>query len=419
MKKFTLFLFIICLFILPSNAIIFAEESEDYIGGFDETPKPFRIGDRSFEVGINAGFSVSNDFLSFDKIFQEKLVINLDDLRKGFKINFGMDATPFYLKFSPAHKKWGFGLFIGVDAVGAIDLHGDMLSFNKTSKSESDLGAAVFALAGIDTFFHIQKFKVKVNPTVFYPVAYIKRDAFSYKYINSDEGTQLAIGYDFRLYTGFARSELSSLIPDEFNLTASPGVDISLGVEFPLAKELGISKLLPFLDFDVGLDFKSIPIVSSTVRDYARYTGTIGIDEPIDLTGGNFDLDNFFSTSDSVGKGEEKAYRPFKMVIWANWRPFGSEFLTLTPIVGFAISPQYNVQPESLELGIKARLSLANLLILTVGICQEDRVWKNNADLALNFRAFEFNIGVNLQSSDFLKSWGSGIGLNAGLKFGW
>jgi len=41
-------------------------------------------------------------------------------------------------------------------------------------------------------------------------------------------------------------------------------------------------------------------------------------------------------------------------------------------------------------------------------------------DFALNFRAFEIDFGVNMQSPRFTKSWlGGGFGAAFGLKFGW
>jgi len=428
MKKFTLLL-IICLFILPS---IFADEEE--FEGFNDEPKTFRIGDRAFEIGFNAGVNLSNDFLSIDEIFREVLVINIDNLNKGFKINLGVNASPFYFKVNPRHNKWGFGLFTKIDAVGAFDLNGALLSFSEASKAESDVGAAAFALVGAEGFFHIFKFKINVNPTLFYPLAYVKRNEFSYRFQNQDEGTYLEIGYDINLYTGIN----FSTFPNQLEITSSPGLDLSVGVEFPLAKELGISKILPFLDFDVGVNFQSIPIVPSTVRDYINVKGKLGLfdedgnSKPIDFSsmgddsesgfGKDFFTNKMRSTRDEedpLPMGNENAIRPFKMIVWAAWRPLGSELLTLTPMVGFAISPQYSVELGSLEAGLKARLSLANLFILTAGICHEDRIWRNSLDMALNFHAIEFNIGVQLQSPDFLKSWGSGLGVNIGLKFGW
>jgi len=48
-----------------------------------------------------------------------------------------------------------------------------------------------------------------------------------------------------------------------------------------------------------------------------------------------------------------------------------------------------------------------------------DRLWKNSLDMSLNLEVFELNIGVDLRSQSYVKSWtGGGFGVNAEFKFG-
>jgi len=414
MKKFTLLL-IICLLFVPN---IFAQEetiNEDKPESFEKPEKkPFRMGNRIFEIGLNAAVDVSNNFLTFNKLFNESIIFDLDELEKGLKINIGANVSPFYFNVRPKHNKWGFGLFTQIDVVGGIDLNGDLLSFKESLKSESDITASVYAIAGVDFFINIKQFKIKFTPTLYYPLIYIQRDEFSYMYQNNQDGTFFNIAYDFRVYGGINFMNLSP-----FKLIASPGFDISAGLEIPLAKILGITKALPFMDFDIGVDFKSIPIYPSKLKNSMHVKGHIGSDEPLSFDSG-FDDFVSFETTDFEEGDPVKAFRPFKMVVWMNWRPIkGKEILTLTPSVGFALSPQFK-KLGSVEFGVKVRLDLANMLILTVGIAHEDRIWKNSLDINLNFRAFELNVGANLQSSNFIKSWeGSGVGVKVGVKFGW
>jgi hypothetical protein len=111
--------------------------------------------------------------------------------------------------------------------------------------------------------------------------------------------------------------------------------------------------------------------------------------------------------------------RPFKMLLWADWKPFGIVPLSFIPTVGFSINPLYN-QLFSMECGVKVRYDLLNIFIATLGIGYHDRLWKNSIDLALNLRAVELNLGFDLRSPEFLKSWaGGGYNVNLGLKFGW
>ena len=420
MKKTSFILFIL-FFILPF--CVFADDfSSNYLwedDPFMETRGMFRVKDRSFEIGlghVNAGFS--NDFLTVSQIFRRTLVIDLDELSTGFNMNLGIYATPFYFDFN-YRNNWGFGFSANAQAFGVLGLSGKMLSLQEADGDVSDASAAMFAEAGLNGFFTLQKFKLKVRPAVFYTLAYVKPD-ISYTYTNTELGTVMYIGYNLQLYSELPFFYFSSL-PDNASFSTSPGVDISLGVEYPLARAIGITNLFPFLDFDVGLDFINIPLAPSKMVNYIELAGHIGTTDPIQITDDLNDFISSFNPDHDVyyREGEKEVMRPFKMLAWADWRLLGNQLLTLTPTVGFAVNPLY-VQPVSLEAGLKARLDLANLLILTAGVNFEDRLWKNSLNMAFNCRAFEINIGADMRSPDFAKSWtGGGFGVNVGLKLGW
>jgi len=396
MKKL-LFLSLICLFLIPS------------VWGF-------QMEDRFFEIGFNGGFSFSNDFLSAKEIFQEKFVLDLDKLEDGFRMNLGAGVTPFYFNFR-SKKGWGFGLSTRAEALGIFSLSGEMLTFKETGSEKdgnSEISGAVFAEAGIPAYFTYKKFKIKFKPALYYPILYATSD-IRYTYTNSSAGTVLNVGYDVSVYTIVSMNDNNSS-----GLTSTPGVDFYAGVEYPLSQELGLKDKFFLLDFDVGLDITGIPIVASTMNDYMKMSGSIGSNEPVKLFGENSNTDSFVNFQDAEYKSEKKrVYRPFKTLARLDWRPLGHQLLTVTPSLGFAISPIYN-KPFSMEAGIKARVDVFNIFIFTAGIGYHDRLWKNGFDLALNCRAIEFNFGAALCSPSFTKSWnGSGFSLNTGLKFGW
>jgi hypothetical protein len=398
MKKLPLFLFI-CLFILPC---IYA----------DNDSGKFRIKDRTVEIGLNAKAGFTNDFLSAKDFFQETFVLDLDDIQNGLKMNFDANAFPLYFNYNNKNN-CGFGLSINADVYGILGLSGKMLSFNEAVDSKSDISAAVFAEVGVPVSFHLRKLKIKIKPAVFLPVIYAISD-ISYTFSSDNRGTVLNLAYDVNVYSAFSLENYSGL-------TASPGGDIQLGVEYPLSMALGLSDKLSFLDFDIGLDIINIPILPSSMRDYMIISGNIGDDKPFVFGNDMNNMDNLFTFNSETkyGKGERKVRRPFKTLVWANWRPFGIRLITITPEIGFAINPLY-IKPFSMEAGLKARLDISNLFITTFGMGYHDRLWKNSLDLAFNFRAFELDIGADLRSQKFAKSWtGSGLGVNVGLKFGW
>lgn len=371
----------------------------------------FQIGDRFFEIGFDAGINFSNDFLSASDIFQEVFILDLDKLENGFHMKAGADVNPFYFNFN-SKKGWGFGLSTKMQATGFFDLSGQMLTLseNMNDSGNSEINGALFAEAAIPVHFNIKKLKLNVRPAVFYPVFYATSD-ITYIFNETTEGTVFNLGYDVNLYTAMS---------EEMIITAMPGVDLSIGVEFPISEALGISGLLFFLNFDIGLELSSIPVAAGTMTDFIKMKGNIGGDEPVSLFGEDADLENFFDLGEAEYLSKRTAVRrPFKAFIYAAWRPFGNSLLTLTPSAGFAISQNSN-KKFFMEGGIKGCLNIGNLFLLTLGTGYYDRYWNQSINIALNFRAVEFNIAAALCAPDFIKSFdGSGFSLNAGIKFGW
>jgi hypothetical protein len=422
MKKFTTLLVI---FLFVHSFCLFAD---DAVEPFGDDPldtagnkKPFGIQDRSFEIGlVNLNLNFANNFLTVPEFFQDVIVIDIDKLADGFMFNLGLNIAPFYFTYK-SKKGWGLGLSTNVDAVGIFNIPGKILSLKEAVKENSDIGGALFASATINTFFNVQKLKVKINPSLYYAVAYATpspKSSSSLLYtLDYTDGTVLCVDYDMRVYTAFPLDDL-----DNFNLTAKPGLDFSVGVEYPLAKEIGLSKILPFLDFDIGLDLINVPFIPSRMTDYMQINGRVGSDKPITFFGGGGDLFSSFETINDFenGEAEVKVSRPFKIIARVDWRPlFGTRLLTVTPVIGFCHNDLY-YEPFSLEAGLNACLNLANFFLVKAGVNYTDRLFINSIDLAFNLRAFELDLGVDIRSQKSSQSWkGAGLGVNFGLKFGW
>lgn len=378
---------------------------------------PFRIKDRSFELGIariTAGFG--NDFLTSGDIFQEKLTVDLDNLRDGFRIDLDVGVTPFYFNYN-RNNLWGFGLSVGVDVTGNVNLSGSMLTISDAEKDASYISAAAFGEVKLSSFFHINRFKVTANPSFYYPIMYIapvnrlsSNRTPQINYTFRGDGPEIDLHYDLMVFTAFP-------LEDDFALSSSIGVDLHLGAEYPLAEVLGLNNLFSFLNFKVGVDFINIPIAPASIQEYMRMIGHVTINDDMDIFEGEFD--QFIDIGDSEYHTEKiSVLRPFKMLVWADWKPFEYVPINFIPILGFAINPLH-LQPGSMEAGIRTRIDLANLFITTIGIGYHDRRWTNTVDFALNARFLELNIGVGMRSQNFAKSWsGGGFNVNFGLKFG-
>jgi len=376
---------------------------------FTEEEDP-RVKDRSFELGL-AGirFGFGNNVLGVGEIFSETLILDLDKLDDGLRASINLDVVPLYFRVNRDNNKWGFGLDLGrVTVYGNLDISGNLLKFKETDGDEFGVGAAAFVDIGIPVFFHIDKlngFKVSVRPAGFFPVAYMVPD-MKYSYKKSGDGSIIAVDYTAKLYTPM------SLDPDSNqSMDFSMGVDFSAGVEYPLYNWI-----------DLGVDITNIPLVPGSLNQYMLAGGSVSLDSGKVKFDGDI-LEDALDTGDDADTkyGTDKKYilRPFKMVFYANYRPLDKEALTLIPRLGFSLNPVYT-SLASLEIGANVRYDLNNRFIAAFGINHEDRMWKNSLDLILNLRAFEFDIGVSMQSPGFLKSWQfAGFGLDFGLKFGW
>jgi len=434
---------------------------EDVVWVYDASQKKevvedsglFRVPDRTFEIGfVNFVMGFSNDFISTSEFFRDKVKINIDNLSDGFNINTHLFLNPVYFSYNK-NNNWGFGFSTGLSMEGILGLDGNMLTFHESDAAKSDIGAALFADVNIHSFFTYEKFKIKIKPAVYYPILYARPDNFSYtfknKKTNGIDETYFNIMLDMRIYTAYQAEgdfDIFKILKNYGNFTSRPGVDISLGAEYPLSETLGLLDIEEYLYFDVGVDFINIPIYPSDMEDYMRMIMNVGSDKPIDFFNGMFgespedinneemDETNFYNYQlDDYTKGRRNVFRPFKMLISANWHPLDKpsledsdeplkikrEWLTIIPTIGFAVNPLY-FQPFSFEGGIKARLNLSNLFIAAIGIGYYDRLWKNSFDIAFNLLLYEIDLGVSVQSPGFIKSWtGGGFSVSFGIKFGW
>jgi hypothetical protein len=416
----------------------------------DEEPVPqkkrYAMKNRVFELSLlNLDFSLSNSFIAASyvirdpidmiqsgKFFKDSVSINLNDFLGGFTFNFGAIIEPLSLNFN-WKDKWGFGLDIGhINVTGNFLLSGNMLSFNEASNDKFGAGGAVFADFSIPVFFHYNEVKIKIRPSVFLPVIYTEPNiTYSYRQtVDPDTGVsgmRLQVNYDMRVYSivdmqGLEENDFGAIGQDlqdnAWGIARNNlGYDFSLGVEYPLYDWL-----------DVGVDIINIPLVMANLSHYMQIEGDVYFDSSkIDIEsmvdGEGFPEDAYGYPKEFEIKynnnGSIKIYRPFTMLFYAKYRPFESPVFSLIPSLGFSINRLYT-QLGSVEGGLSARWDISNIFITTIGINYNDRQWKNSLDFVLNLRAFELDLGISFQSSDFAKSFqGAGFGVGVGLKFGW
>ena len=389
--------------------------------------KNFGFRNRMFELSLfNMGLNVSNDVIAAADLLQKTAVINLDDIMSGIRLDFGMSVTPLSLNFN-LKDRWGFGLDLAqIDIFGNVSLSGNLIGLDYADNLTTGVGAAVFVgVVGVPIFFHVKNVKVKIRPSAYLPVLYAE-PGVTYSF----NGERLSLKYDMEVYSiinldGIGGDGMGA-IQDNFDVNDIPdilsnnlGYDLGLGLEYPL-----------FSWLDLGVDIVNLPVpfMGAKLNHYLKlkdevYVDTSDIDILDLIDGGDFPEDAYYFPEsfepeylyNSRGKA---LYRPFKMLFYVNYRFFDSNLLTLTPQLGFSINRLY---PEigSIEAGLSARLDLGNAFVTTLGTGYLDRNWKHSLDFIFNFRVFEIDLGVSVQSPDFVKSFrGAGAGVNFCLKMG-
>ena len=417
--------FLVCFFL---TLALFAPAKEEK-NAEDKNKHKHGIKNRTFEISLaNVSVAVSNDFVTAKDFFQETFVVNLDDFLNGFKFDFGAAIKPISLNFN-WKDKWGFGFDFGhINVFGNLSLSRNMLNFETVENDTFGMGAAAFVdLLAVPVFFHVGDLKVKIRPSVYLPLLYTE-PGITYSF----NGERLSIDYDMRVYTlinlngiqDFGDSD--SPIHDELHtgtiwriLENNLGYDVSLGLEYNLSSWV-----------DIGVDIFNIPLpfLAPKLNNYMRLqdsvyvdTGKIDLGELID--GGSIPEDAYhypeeFEPEYGYDSDGKVLYRPFTALFYANCRPFDSYVFTLIPSVGLSYNRLYpnRFAPEG---GLGIRLDLGNIFITTVGVNYTDRKWKNSVDFVLNFRVIELDIGVSVQSPNFVKSFqGAGVGVNVGVKIG-
>jgi hypothetical protein len=389
------------------------------------------IPPRIFEFGFNTGAGFANSYIGATEIFRKTIEIDLTHEPKPLYFDFGADFD-FFINLN-VKDRMGFGLFTGVDALGQFSFPEDIQKFlqgnelGKTYEGDIGTGGSVFLEAGAHGYFHIKKFRIALRPAYYFPLAYMKPNAHYVLRTSASGDVYADFEYDLALYTPFAMEDtgddlgniLNNITRDPFNINGRGGVDIGAAVDFPILPKLTIGASITHIPL-----FPAQLINKTVIQGAKRLESDDLLNELIN--GGDVgDLlkdRTLESSHDSI-----QIFRPFKFGINAVYTPFQFKVfsLSLVPQIGYAYNAIY-VKPHSFEGSLKMRMGLFNiirsnpLLAFTFSTGYEDKLWKHGVDFGLNLRAMQVDVGVAVQSENFVQSFkGAGLAVTAGLRFGW
>lgn len=390
---------------------------------------------RYFEIGADVDVAVANNWFSIPDFFKETLVVDFtkmsESLNNGLSLNFDMNANVVLnLNIGSIFR---FGVFGGLGGTGSFNLSQGVIDFiakgNSSGDHKIDVGAGVdslvYAEAGLSFQTFIKKWGISLSPAVYLPVIYIPNTEVSASITPMvDNGTLLKanVGVDVYSVIGIDQFDSAVDINKLLNLK-NVGMDISLGVEYPL-----------FSFLDLGLSVENIPIIPGKLEyktaisaSYEYNTNKLfdslsKDDEKTDTKEDSSSKSNVEVPKESVHLSDpETIFRPTIIGLAASYRPFGDWF-NVRGGVDFVIQNPFYV---NFNVGagfhlLKMSKMGGHLFNITLDTGYSQRMWTQQLGLVLNFRAFELNLSVSSRSGSFVKSFmGAGLGLGVGFRLGW
>lgn len=371
---------------------------------------------RFFELGVDVEAGFANNYLGWNDIFTETIVIDLNQMnsdlgKMGFMVGLGMGADTYMNLTIP--KKFSIGFNTGVSASGGITVPGSLFELlaegndpDKTYAGKLDVNADVYGFTDISIGLKAGPIWLTVTPAFYMPLLYIPDPDVTYSFVTSSDGTLRATAVaDMAMYSVL---DLEAIIEKTganpaAGLGSGGGIDLSLGATYALLNNL-----------DLGATFTSVPLLPASLANRTKFTARYSVDMEQVLK----NMDNPVQTTETSDYSYDKEkiliLRPFKFGLNANWRPFNRKILSFRPDLALGV-----YDGVFFDAGLNTRVNLANILIFDLDTGYRDRMWRHRIGMILNFRITETEIGFSSQSQAFTKSFGfSGMNLFVGMRMG-
>jgi len=384
---------------------------------------------RVFEWGIiNVDVSVANNWMCWKDIFNPESAVTID-LDKLPHAAFGLIASvepQTWFKFrSKGKNEIGVAVTAGLD----IDAYAGFSS-ELTKQLAGEISTTPFSGAvesGASAFFTLEakgsakigKWRFFAAPELYIPLLYMEKPDI-HAYLNTQEeieiqgetkkviaGEVVVMGGIYSPFDNLKSPDFSD-ISGLLNFT---GVNLSLGVEYPLFKFL-----------DVSGSISHIPLVPAKMTKKTSFN--IAYDINPDGSGLLDAFDNFFqgregsSLAPESGEGSLDVYRPLRFDAYCVYKPFNFRTVNIAFRGNMGYS-MWTVYGDCFNFGISARADWMNMFGLELKTGRAETLWQHGASLMINIRGLELDFGVAVQSQDFVKSFeAAGIQAAFGLKVG-
>ena len=398
---------------------------------------------RFFEIKLDVPVNVSNNLVSLTDIFQETAIIDLPQIADNVSFNgasIKAGASPSFGIKLDIPRGLILGISVGAEADVGIGLSKDLFEFlghgnenmkNKFNMSASNTYADLFATATLTGGWNTKKSKLEISGTAFNSIAHFDANETGATIFLDDENNKTSFEANVKAnaYTAVKSEDISNVQALLNSINGNVGFDISGKYQYDIFRFLtvGAQARIPLAPSKMNVGYKI---------DY-NIEKEFSFDE---LLGGSSDSDEEEDTTEVPKLEEEEEtedngilgapialktpyaiHRPLKIGVSANFHPFGT-LLTTSGYVGLgfrhpfasAINKANGGVDETkfyVDYSVEGRLSLWNILSLSLSHSYMDELFKNEMALAFNIRLVEVDAGVSFQSPNFTKSFtGAGIG---------
>jgi hypothetical protein len=373
---------------------------------------------RTLEFGVDAGAYVANNLLRLGDIFNVRRTLTVDlvnvSVRELAAAGGGEADMFFNLNLRGGY---GIGVFAGVDAAfygiapeSLMRLLGPGNAETGALDGNLSIDGSVFAETGIKGAVSLDRLRFVVKQSIFAPLIFIPASGAYYS-VSMAEGGITAHGLlGLDIYSAYALKEGTGTSSPEDNVFPL-GMDISAGAEYAL---------LPTLD--LGASLSHIPLVPARMSHRMRVSSEYDFTVP-NMLGGMSDGTIELPDPEVVTSYDSNAgfyvHRTFRLNLYINYKPEDTGLFVVHPSLGFSLLSTDNYAP-CFNAGIEGQVNVLQIFSIALSAGFVERVWAYKFRFMLNLHAVEMLFGVSLRGTDIVNALGGrGLGLSAGLRFGY
>lgn len=378
--------------------------------------------DRVFEIKIPVDVEVSNNAFALADVFQKNFEIDFSKIADSMGPNgfvLGVNAKP-AVEMNLNLKALHVGLGVNSTVNTNVQLSKELFEFlgsgnaNYTDgtlfKTSSAISLDAFLGADLDVVVKNKLFYIGVRPGIFIPLASLTANEIEVGAYSREDGISADINANTSLRTGF---DLSALMNGNVSKAFNFSEMLQNGIGFDMA-------IIGGMNFGKTLTFNGlikVPVypgkLTKTTDCGINWNYNASINDVINNNMTSPDTPEF--TFGETRKDDSYYInRPLRIFVDADYKPFGDIFL-VNAGVGVGLRHPFAKDASEMffypEYSVGFGVNLVGLLKINASTSFIERLYVHKANLAINLRLVEVDVGVASVAADLPASLnGTGIG---------